>query len=159
MMNEKIHDVLVEGSRRFGIFGTGFTYSGHPVPCAVALETQKIYEERRIGDHVKSIMPAFQRRLHEFADHPLVGETRGLGLIGAVELVEDKPSRANFDPARKVGPWVMNRAMEYGLIIRALVNDTLAFCPPLIIDEQQIDEMFDCFAKALDDAERHFTGR
>jgi 4-aminobutyrate--pyruvate transaminase len=158
MMNEKIHDVLVEGSRKFGIFGTGFTYSGHPVPCAVALETQKIYEQRRIGDHVESVMPAFQRRLHEFADHPLVGETRGLGLIGAVELVEDKPSRANFDPARKVGPWVMNRAMEYGLIIRALVNDTLAFCPPLIIDEQQIDDMFDCFAKALDDAERHFTG-
>ncbi len=158
MISEKIHDALVEGSRRFGLFGTGFTYSGHPVPAAVALETQKIYEEHCIGDHVKSVAPHFQKRLHEFGDHPLVGETRGLGLIGAVELVEDKATRKNFDPARKIGPWVMNRATEHGLIIRALVNDTLAFCPPLIISEQQIDDMFDCFAKALDEAEQHFTG-
>ncbi|MAG00116.1 MAG: aspartate aminotransferase family protein [Acidiferrobacteraceae bacterium] len=158
MINEKIHQVLIEGSRKFGIFGTGFTYSGHPVPCAVALEAQKIYQERRIGEHVKSVMSCFQHRLHAFADHPLVGETRGLGLIGAVELVEDKATRTNFDPARKVGPWVMNRAQEHGLIIRALINDTLAFCPPLIIDEQQINEMFDCFAKALDDAMHHFAG-
>ncbi len=157
MLNEKIHDVLVEGSRKYGIFGTGFTYSGHPVPCAVALEAQKIYEERHIGDHVKSLAPLFLQRLHAFADHPLVGETRGLGLIGAVELVKHKSSRTNFDPAQKVGLWVMKRAQEYGLIIRTLMNDTLAFCPPLIINEQQVDEMFDCFAKALDDAEQHFA--
>ncbi|MBT7505832.1 MAG: aspartate aminotransferase family protein [Rhodospirillales bacterium] len=152
MMNDKIHDVLVEGSRKFGLFGHGFTYSGHPVPTAVALETQKIYDDIDIGGHVKSVSSRFQQRLHALADHPLVGETRGLGLIGAVELVKDKDAKVNFDPAQQVGPWVMNRATEHGLIVRALVNDTIAFCPPLIISEQQIDDMFDCFEKALDDA-------
>ncbi|MCP4472871.1 MAG: aminotransferase class III-fold pyridoxal phosphate-dependent enzyme [Gammaproteobacteria bacterium] len=158
MMTEKINEVLVEGSRKFGIFGTGFTYSGHPVPAAVALETQKIYEERNIGEHVKQVSGRFQQRLHEFAEHPLVGETRGLGLIGAVELVRDKSAKTNFDPAQKIGPWVMNRAAEHGLIVRALLNDTIAFCPPLIIDEQQADDLFDCFARTLDDTVGHVAG-
>jgi 4-aminobutyrate--pyruvate transaminase len=155
MMNEKVHDVLVEGSRKFGIFGTGFTYSGHPVPAAVALETQKIYESERIGDHVKAVSPRLQQRLRALSDHPLVGEARGLGLIGAVELVQDKAAKKNFDPARKIGPWVMNKAADHGLIVRALLNDTIAFCPPLIITEEQIDDMFDKFGRALDDAFAH----
>jgi len=155
MMNEKVHDVLVEGSRKFGIFGTGFTYSGHPVPAAVALETQKIYDSERIGDHVKAVSPRLQQRLHALRDHPLVGEARGLGLIGAVELVQDKAAKKNFDPARKIGPWVMNKAADHGLIVRALLNDTIAFCPPLIITEEQIDDMFDKFGRALDDALAH----
>ncbi|MBZ0217047.1 MAG: aminotransferase class III-fold pyridoxal phosphate-dependent enzyme, partial [Fimbriimonadaceae bacterium] len=157
MMTEKIHDVLVEGSRKYGIFGTGFTYSGHPVPAAVALETQKIYENDRIGDHVKSVSPLFQKRLHALAGHPLIGETRGIGLIGAFEMVRDKKARENFDPALKLGPWVMKKAAEHGLIVRALVNDTIAFCPPLIINEKQINEMFDCVTRALDDASAHVS--
>ncbi|MHA1599599.1 MAG: aspartate aminotransferase family protein [Alphaproteobacteria bacterium] len=157
MLSEKIHEALVEGSRKYGIFGTGFTYSGHPVPAAVALETQKIYEKDRIGEHVKSVSHRFQKRLHALADHPLVGEARGIGLIGALELVRDKKTKANFDPAQKIGPWVMNKAAEHGLIVRALVNDTIAFCPPLIINEEQIDDMFDCTARALDDALVHIA--
>ena len=152
MVNEKIHEVLVEGSRQFGIFGTGFTYSGHPVPAAVALETQKIYEDINIGDHVKAVSGYFLQQLNSLADHPLVGEVRGIGLIGAVELVKNKGARINFDPAQKVGPWVMNRALEHRLIVRALVNDTIAFCPPLIIEKTQIEDMFDCFERTLDDA-------
>ncbi len=153
MMSEKIYQTLVEGSRKYGMFGHGFTYSGHPVPAAVALETQRIYDDMRIGDHVKAVSRRFQSRLHALADRPLVGETRGLGLIGAVELVEDKAARRNFDPARKIGARVMARAADHGLIVRALVNDTLAFCPPLIIDDAQVDDMFDRFGRALDDIE------
>ena len=96
--------------------------------------------------------PRFQARLREFATHPLVGEARGVGLIGALELVKDKDTRENFDPALKVGPLVMNAAAEHGLIIRALINDTIAFCPPLIITEAEIDEMFDRFANTLEAA-------
>ena len=155
MVSEKIHEALLEGSRRFGIFGTGFTYSGHPVPAAVALETQKIYESDGIGEHVKAVSPRFQQRLHALGDHPLVGETRGLGLIGAVELVRNKQARENFDPTLKIGPWVMNKAAEHGLIVRALLNDSIAFCPPLIIDENQIDDMFDRFSRALDEAQTY----
>jgi 4-aminobutyrate--pyruvate transaminase len=151
MVSDKIYQVLVEGSRRFGNFGHGFTYSGHPVPAAVALETQRVYDDLDIGTHVKSVSKRFLKRLHALANHPLVGEARGLGLIGAVELVADKAARQNFAPALKVGPRVMGLAAEHGLIVRALVNDTLAFCPPLIITDAQVDQMFDRFGRALDD--------
>ena len=153
MLNEKVHDVLVEGSRKYGLFGTGFTYSGHPVPAAVALETQKIYDDLDIGTHVKAVSETFLKRLHALNDHPLVGETRGLGLIGAVELVADKPTRRNFNPAHKVGAYVAGRVMEHGLILRPVANDSLAFCPPLIINDAQINEMFDIFERALGEAE------
>ncbi|MCP5085814.1 MAG: aspartate aminotransferase family protein [Rhodobacteraceae bacterium] len=152
MMTDKIHDVLVEGSRKFGMFGTGFTYSGHPVPAAVALETQKIYQDRDIGAHVKAVSVPFQKRLAALAGHPLVGEARGVGLIGGIELVSDKAARINFDPAQKVAPWVSERATHHGLIVRPLRNDTIAFCPPLIIDEQQVNDMFDAMEHALDEA-------
>jgi 4-aminobutyrate--pyruvate transaminase len=152
MMNEKIHEVLIEGSRKYGIFGTGFTYSGHPVPAAVALETQKIYQDTNIGAHVKTVSATFQKRLHAIADHALVGETRGLGLIGAVELVKDKKNKINFDPSQKVGPWVADRAAHHGLIVLALLNDSIAFCPPLTISDTQINDMFDAFELALDEA-------
>ncbi|NOX74482.1 MAG: aminotransferase class III-fold pyridoxal phosphate-dependent enzyme [Alphaproteobacteria bacterium] len=158
MMNQKVYDVLEEGSRKFGLFGTGFTYSGHPVPAAVALETQMIYQDMDIGTHVKTVAKTFQKRLHALADHPLVGETRGLGLIGAVELVKDKEQRLNFDPAQKVAPFVSARATEHGLIVRPLLNDSIAFCPPLIINEAQINDIFDAFEKALEDGTSYVAG-
>ena len=158
IMTDRIHEVLVEGSREFGIFGTGFTYSGHPVPAAIALECQRIYEERDIGGHVRSVAPRFQQRLRALSDHPLVGEARGVGLIGAVELVPDKLARKNFDSARKVGAFAVNRALEHGLIVRALLNDTIGLCPPLIIDKNQVDDMFDRLGRALDDTHRNVAG-
>lgn len=156
MITDEIHEVLVEGSRRYGLFGHGFTYSGHPVPAAVALETQRIYDADGIEAHVGAISPHFQARLRSLGQHPLVGEARGVGLIGAVELVEDKPGRRNFDPGKKVGAWVAQAAMDHGLIVRALVNDTIAICPPLIITDQQIDQLFDALGAALDDAQAVF---
>ena len=84
------------------------------------------------------------------ADHPLVGEVRGIGLIGAIELVRDKATKAPFDPAQAVGPFLAKRAHQHGLILRAL-GDSIAFCPPLIINESEIDLMFERFALALDD--------
>lgn len=158
MMNQKIYDVLEEGSRKYGVFGTGFTYSGHPVPAAVALETQRIYQEDKIGDHVKTVSKTFQKRLHALAEHPLVGEVRGIGLIGAVELVKDKENCVNFDPADKVAPYVVGRATEHGLIVRPLLNDSIAFCPPLIITDEQINDMFDVFEKALADGVTYVAG-
>ncbi len=155
MVSEKIYQALVEGSRRFGVFGTGFTYSGHPVATAVALETQKIYQERDIGAHVQAVSGPFLSRLNQLAEHPLVGEARGVGLIGAIELVADKQARQNFDASLKVGAWVAARALEYGLIVRPVVNDTIAFCPPLIITEAQVNDMFDAMERALADAVDH----
>jgi 4-aminobutyrate--pyruvate transaminase len=152
MVNEDIYQAMLTESDKIGIFAHGFTYSGHPVPAAVALETLTIYEERDIVGHVRAVAPRFQDGLRRFADHPLVGEVRGTGLIGAVELVRDKHTKEVFDPADAVATFLMTRALEHGLITRSL-GDAVAFSPPLIISQDEIDELLDCLAKALDDTE------
>lgn len=151
MISDDIYQAIKQESGKLGVFGTGYTYSGHPVPAAVALETLRIYEERDILGHVRAMTPRFLERLHGFADHPLIGETRGVGLIGAVQMVPDKTKNAFFDPALKVGLTAVKHMAVHGLITRALPGDAIAFCPPLIITEDQIDAMFDSLAEALDD--------
>jgi 4-aminobutyrate--pyruvate transaminase len=150
MMTEAIYQALIVESEKIGTFGHGFTYSAHPVPAAVALETLKIYEERDIIGHVRQVMGRMQDGLKRFADHPLVGEVRGVGLIGAIELVADKKTRKPFDPKLGVGPYCVKRCQEHGLIVRALA-DSVAFCPPLIITEAEIDLMLSRFGKSLDE--------
>ncbi|MFG1413775.1 aspartate aminotransferase family protein [Xanthobacter sp. VTT E-85241] len=150
MVNEKIYRAVVSESEKIGTFGHGFTYGGHPVPAAVALETLKIYEERDIVGHVRDVMPVFQERLRAFASHPLVGEARGVGLIGALELVKDKQTRETFDPALGVAAYVGRRAQAHGVIIRAL-GDTVNLCPPLIITESEIEDLMARIKLALDD--------
>ena len=147
----KIYQACADASATVGVFGHGYTYSGHPLGCAIALETLKIYEERDIVGHVRNVSPAFQAGLQKFADHPLVADVRGVGLIGAVELAEDKHARKPFDPKRGVGAFLVRRAQEHGLILRAMAGDMVAFCPPLIITEVQIQELLTRFSKALDD--------
>jgi 4-aminobutyrate--pyruvate transaminase len=96
------------------------------------------------------VAPRMQARLRGFGDHPLVGEVRGIGLLGAVELVADKATKTPFDAAAAVGAFLNRRAHHHGLIIRPM-GDSIAFCPPLIINEPEIDMMFDRFALALED--------
>ena len=148
MANERVFDALAPKTAELGSFGHGYTYSGHPVPAAVAVETLKIYEEMDLIAGVRQRSRIFQERLHRFADHPLIGETMGLGLVGAVELVADKDTRQPFEPAATVGPWLVAQAQERGLIIRAM-GDRVAFSPPLIISDAEIGEMFDRFGEAL----------
>jgi 4-aminobutyrate--pyruvate transaminase len=152
MVNERVFKGLAEESHNIGTFGHGFTYSGHPVPAAVAVETLKIYDEMKIGDHVRAVGPVMQAEMRRrFADHPLVGEVRGVGLIGAIELVADKKTHANFDPKLKIGARLVKLCEANGVIGRILPNDVLAFSPPLIITEAEIKEMFDGVGKALDE--------
>ena len=150
MISEAIYAALVKESEKIGVFAHGFTYSGHPVTSAVALETLKIYDDMDIQTHVRQVAPRMQEGLRRFADHPLVGEARGIGLIGAIELVADKSTKAPFDPAAGVGAFLSKRAHYHGLIIRP-IGDTIAFCPPLIIKEHEIDLMFERFGSSLDD--------
>ena len=155
MMTEEIYQVLRDGGDKYGMWNTGYTYSGHPASAAVALETLKIYEERDTVGHVRSVMPAFQAGLQQFADHPLVGEVRGVGLIGAIELTSDKASKGMFDPAAKVAPFMVARCHEHGLVLRTLPSDVVAFCPPLIISEDEIGMVMERAAMALDDTWEH----
>jgi 4-aminobutyrate--pyruvate transaminase len=148
-----MHDAMVEQSKKIGTFGHGNTYSGHPVCAAVALRTLQIYEERNMLEHVRGLIPRFQQRLAALAGHPLVGEARlGGGLMGGVELVADKATKKAFDPKQTVGMKALLACQKEGLMIRA-VGDVAILCPPLIITEAQIDEMFDRLKTALDGLE------
>ena len=151
MVNQRVFDALADESNAIGTFGHGFTYSGHPVPAAVAIETLKIYDEMDMGGHVARVGPYLQSELRRrFAGHELIGEVRGTGLIAAMELVADKAGRVNFDPRLKIGPRLTKIMEENGVIGRASMNDTLCFSPPLIISEAEIDEMLDRVSKSLD---------
>jgi 4-aminobutyrate--pyruvate transaminase len=149
VVSDSVYQVIASNSEKNGMFGHGFTYSAHPVAAAVAVETLKIYEERDILGHIRRVAPRLQEGLRRFADHPLVGEVRGIGLVGAVEVVADKPTKASFDPALKIGPRLAKAAEEEGLIVRAM-GDSIGFSPPLIIEEAEIDEMLARFGRALD---------
>jgi 4-aminobutyrate--pyruvate transaminase len=148
VFTDAIYQALAENSATIGVFAHGFTASGHPLATAVAMENLDIIEERGLVEHAAGLSPHFQARLRAFAAHPYVGEARGIGLIGALELVADKATKAGFAQPGAVGARLAELAQEEGLIIRA-IGDIIAFCPPLVIEGFEIDEMFDRFARAL----------
>jgi 4-aminobutyrate--pyruvate transaminase len=150
MMSQPVYDAISENTAKLGVFGHGFTYSGHPVSAAVALETLKIYEERDILSHVRQRMTGFRNGLESFADHPLVGEARSVGLVGALEIVRDRKTKEIFDPKLAVPAYCVKRAQEHGLICRSVVN-SIAFCPPLVATDEEIAEMYRRFGRALDE--------
>jgi 4-aminobutyrate--pyruvate transaminase len=147
---EFLYEPIVDASGQVGMFGHGFTYSGHPVSAAVALRTLQIYEERKLYEHVRHVSPQFQQALAALADHPLVGDTRGIGLLGGCELVQNKKTKAAFDPQRGVGAKCMALCQERGLIVRS-IGDVIALCPPFIVTAAQIDEIFSGLRRGLDD--------
>jgi 4-aminobutyrate---pyruvate transaminase len=149
---EHVYEAMVAESAKLGVFAHGFTYSGHPVGCAVALAAIAIYERTNIVGHVQEVAPAFQRRLRALVDHPLAGEARGVGLLGGLELVKDKRTRQSFEGKIGLGAKVAALAQAEGLICRAVNGDTISLCPPLIITEDEINAMFDMLQKALDTA-------
>lgn len=152
LVNDAVFQGIAQESHVIGTFGHGFTYSGHPVPAAVAIETLKIYDDTNMGDHVAEVGPYLQSELRRrFANHPLVGEVRGAGLIAAVELVADKAAHGNFPPAAKIGGRMTKLCEENGVISRAVANDSLCFSPPLIITKDEINEMLTRMTKALDE--------
>ena len=150
-VSEAIYQTVADASASVGTFGHGYTYSGHPLACAVALETLRIYDSDDILGHVQRVAPRLQAGLQRLGRHPLVGQARGLGLIGALELAEDPAARKPFDPQRGVGAQVVRRAQAHGLIVRVLGGDVIAFSPPLVISESEIDSMIERTALALDE--------
>jgi len=139
IVREDVYDAIREEAGRRGIFGHGFTYSGHPVACAVALETLAIYRERRLVEHAAAVAPRFQHRLRRLGQHPAVLETRGVGLIGGVEF-----------KAAGAAQRLAVAAQARGLFVRPILN-TVALCPPLIIEAAEIEELFDRLDAAFAD--------
>ena len=156
MVNERVFEALMAGTEKVGHFAHGHTYAGHPVTAAVALETLKIYEEMDLIGHVKSVEPVFLERLGALRAHPLVGDFSGVGLIGAIEIVADKQTRAPHPASANVMHRLGEHAKRRGLILRLIAN-RVAFSPPLIITRPELEIMAERLAGALDDtlAELH----
>jgi len=149
MMNERVYAPIAEESGRIGVLGHGFTGGAHPVGAAVALENLNIIVERDLVGHAAELGAVFQQGLRDFESHPLVGEARGVGLIGALDLVTDKAAKKALDAPGQLGALANAAFMDNGVISRNM-SDAMAFCPPLIITEDQVKDMFNRVETALD---------
>jgi 4-aminobutyrate---pyruvate transaminase len=150
MIPEMMYQALLTESEKIGVFGHGFTYGGHPVSAAVALKAIEIYTRDRLVEKAAERARQFQARLKALGEHPLVGEARGLGLIGGLELVADKKTKSSFAPEHGVAARAVQFAEAEGLILRAVLGDVLTLCPPLVIGEDEVGELFDRLGRALD---------
>ena len=150
IVSEEIFEPIKHASGDVGVFAHGYTYSGHPVSCAVALKTLEIYERTKLFSHVSEVSIYFQNRVAKLASYDYVGEARGVGLVAGIELVKDKETKENFEPYGKIGMLLADACQKNGLIVRA-IGDVIAICPPLIITESQIDELFDILEASIEE--------
>ena len=144
----EMYEAMAQLSADVGMFGHGYTYTGHPVACAAALKALEIYERDDLFARAAKMGAHMQSRLQEYAGHELVGEVRGKGLIGAIELVANKETGQAFSDGQ-VGAFAQRACQDAGLLLRVVSGSSVAFCPPLIIEENQIDEMVEKFGTAL----------
>jgi 4-aminobutyrate--pyruvate transaminase len=157
LISEKIHQAMLAQSDKLGSFAHGYTHSGHPVTTAVALEVLRIYEEMDINARARRLGRRMLEGLQRFAGHPLVGDVSGIGMIAGIELVADKRTRAAHEPAGKAGKIADRVGKENGLVLR-VIGDRLAFAPPLIISEAEIDDMVARVGRTLDATQRELAG-
>jgi 4-aminobutyrate--pyruvate transaminase len=148
-INAEMADAIEAESNRHPSLGHGFTYGGHPLGCAVGVKTLEIYQKRDILGHVRRISPVLQARIRAFAGHPLVGEARGVGLMGALELSPVPGKPAAFKQFGKVGARLVTELLGHGVILRNM-GDVIGICPPMIITEAEIEELFAPMEKCLD---------
>jgi putrescine aminotransferase len=148
MVGDRVANVLID---KGGEFFHGFTYSGHPTACAVAIANLEVFRRERIVERVREeAAPYLATRWKELASHPLVGEARSLGLLAAIELVADKSSRRFFEPRGEVGLRMRDNCTRNGLVMRA-TRDTLFVAPPLVISRSEIDELLSKVVRSLDE--------
>ncbi len=153
LMSDRIYDTLASQADSLGIFGHGYTYSAHPVCAAVALRAQQLMQERDIVGQVQKLAPRFVERVKRMDRFDFIGNSRAIGLIGAMEFSADTATRRKFDPAIKIAAQAVAAIQEEGVILRALPGDIVGFCPPLVITEAELDDMFD----RIDTAMEHFA--
>ncbi|WP_101756716.1 aminotransferase [Oceanicoccus sp. KOV_DT_Chl] len=145
-----MYEAMIAPSAKVGIFGHGYTYSGHPVGCAVALKTLEIYQRENLFQHAATVGNYMQKKLQPLIQHPLVGEVRGKGLIAALEFVSDKNNNTLADTA--LPAYIAQRCQHHGLIVRPVAGTSIALCPPLITTTENIDEIISKLTLALNDA-------
>jgi L-2,4-diaminobutyrate transaminase len=162
LVSEGVWRVLADVGGETGPFGHGYTYSAHPLSAAVAMTNLDVIERDGLVAQAAERGAFMQEILREaFADHPLVGEVRGMALIGAVEFVASREPPTKFDPGLGVGQRVARRCLELGMITRALpAADVISFSPPFVITEEELAEAVRIAREAADDvaAELHSEG-
>lgn len=148
LVSPEISDVIYSQSNKLGSFSHGFTYSGHPVSCAVALESLKVYKERNIVERVRKLTPKFQDGLKSYSDSPIIGEIRGTGLIIGTEFTDNKSPNDPFPSEWGIGAYFGAQCQKNGMLVR-VAGDNIMICPPLVISEEEIDELISKYGKAL----------
>lgn len=151
IVGEKVWSVLEQGTDQWGAIGHGYTYSGHPMGAASALCNLDIIARENLVGNARDTGAYLQQRMQQaFADHPLVGESRGVGLLHALEFSSNKARREHFDPNLKVGPQIAAACLEQGLIARAMPHgDILGFAPPLVVTKGEVDDIVERTARAV----------
>uniref|UniRef100_A0A0V0IJI3 Putative gamma aminobutyrate transaminase 1, mitochondrial-like n=1 Tax=Solanum chacoense TaxID=4108 RepID=A0A0V0IJI3_SOLCH len=153
LVSPEVSDVIHSQSNKLGSFSHGFTYSGHPVACAVALEAVKIYKERNMVERVNRISPKFQEGLKAFTDSPIIGEIRGIGLILATEFANNKSPNDPFPPEWGVGAYFGAQCQKNGMLVR-VAGDTIMMSPPFVVTPEELDELISIYGKALRETEK-----
>jgi len=149
LLNERVFEAIADESNKVGVLGHGFTGGGHPVVCAVASETIRIIEEENLVEHARKMGAYMVEGLKRYESHPLVAEVRGVGLLAAVELVTDKESKVALEKPGQLGAIAGRLAAQNGFITRNIV-DAMAFCPPLTIKKNELDDLLERVGLALD---------
>lgn len=149
LISERLFAEVSGDNSKSAWFGSGFTYAGHAVSCAVALKNIEIMEQTRLLEHVRAVSPHFQARLRGLASHPIVGDVRGMGLVGCVDCRLSKDDSDPWNPRHAIGERLDRHCQQLGLILRPILN-MCVFSPPLVITQSEIDRMFDIMAKGLD---------
>ncbi|XP_042411105.1 probable gamma-aminobutyrate transaminase 3, mitochondrial [Zingiber officinale] len=152
LVSPEIVEVIYSQSNKLGSFAHGFTYSGHPVSCAVALEAIKIYKERNIPEHVQSVSPRFQEGIRAFSESPIIGELRGIGLILGTEFSQNKSPNEPFPSEWGVGAIFGSECVKRGMLVR-VAGDNIMMSPPLVITPDEIDELVSIYGEALKSTE------
>ena len=150
LMSDRVYDTLAAQAEELGIFGHGYTYSAHPVCAAVALRAQQLMQKRDILGNVQALAPRFAERVARMDKFAFIGNARSVGLIGAMEFSSDSATKAKFDPAHKIAARAVAAIQDHGVILRALPGETVGFCPPLVINSDELDDLFDRVEAAVD---------
>ncbi len=150
MMSTAVYAGIADGNANDSLVGHGQTYSAHPVSAAVGLEVLRLYHEGGLLEHGQSVAPCFEQHLQDMLDHPLVGDARQRGLLGALELVADKNTKARFDPSLKLHERLSSIAWENGIVFRTFGDNILGFAPALCFTEQEFDILFERLRVSLD---------
>lgn len=152
IVSEKVSEVLKQGSDELGMFSHGYTYTGHALGAAAGLANLKVLEDEKLIDNVVDVGDYFQKQLQvQLAQHPIVGEVRGVGLMGAVEFAKDKDNRVPFDDDMKVNKKIADAVFEHDVIVRPMPNScAIGIAPPFVITKQEIDKVVGAIKESVD---------